>query len=63
MATAELPVNCRLLCAAEECSSGDHQQLDHGSECEQNNKGCELTEEHQEPYTEGAGINEIEDQD
>ncbi len=56
-------MRCRLPCAADECSKGDHQELDRGSDGKQNDKGRQLTEEHQKPYTEGAGENEIEDQD
>jgi hypothetical protein len=63
MAAAESPVRCRLPRAAEECSKGDSQNFGRGSAGEQNDKGREVTEEHQEPYTERAGINEVEDQD
>ena len=56
-------MRCRLPYAAEECCKGDGQNLGCGSAGEQNDKGPELTEEHQEPYTERAGINEVEDED
>lgn len=63
MATLELPLRSRLPCTADDASKGDHQELHCGSDGEQNDKGRELADEHQEPYAESASINEIEDQD